>query len=111
MGSSGSSGKANVENYINTNPVMVFSKTYCPFCTRTKELLKRGGVPFVIVEMDTMRGGSALHSALKKFSGQSSVPNIYIGGKHIGGNDNLQELARSGNLKRQLDELKIQNTF
>eukprot|EP00354_Favella_ehrenbergii_P004277 CAMPEP_0170469560 /NCGR_PEP_ID=MMETSP0123-20130129/12351_1 /TAXON_ID=182087 /ORGANISM="Favella ehrenbergii, Strain Fehren 1" /LENGTH=73 /DNA_ID=CAMNT_0010736473 /DNA_START=6 /DNA_END=227 /DNA_ORIENTATION=+ len=71
-GFNSSSSKASaleVQDLIMQNPVMVFSKNYCPFCTRTKQLLKQGGVHFKIVEMDQMSGGSALHAALKKFSG------------------------------------------
>ena len=41
--------------------------------------------------MDTMRDGEEIHNALKQHSNQKTVPNIYIGGVHIGGCDDLKE--------------------
>ena len=58
-----------VEEYISENKVMMFSKSYCPFCDQAKQLLQTKGVEFYAVEMDTMEGGNQLHNELKAFSG------------------------------------------
>ena len=54
-----------VREYISDNTVMVFSKSYCPFCKRTKELLKSKGVKFEVVELDLIDNGADLHASLK----------------------------------------------
>ena len=47
-----------VDFYINQNKVMVFSKSYCPHCTATKELLReKGGVAWKSMELDTKSDG------------------------------------------------------
>ena len=75
---------------------MVFAKSYCPHCKKAKALLTDGGVPFKAIDMDTVPGGEELHAALKQYSGQTSVPNVYVAGKHIGGNDDIHAFVASG---------------
>ena len=53
---------------INENAVVVFSKTWCPFCKETKNLLDKGGVKYLRVELDTVDQGNAFHKYLKKKS-------------------------------------------
>ena len=91
--------------------MIVFSKRSCPFCTRTKNLLEQRGVPFRAIELDTVPGGIAMHQVLKKVSRQNTVPNIYIGAKHVGGNSDLEYEAQNGKLKKRLDENGIPNKF
>ena len=47
-----------MEKLIAENPVMVFSKSYCPFCDKTKELLKRKSIKYYALEMDQDSKGS-----------------------------------------------------
>lgn len=68
---------------------MVFSKSYCPYCTRTKQTLSKLGIEAKVVELDQVEGGEEMHMALKQMSGQRTVPNTYINGVHLGGNDDL----------------------
>ena len=93
--------KAQIEDLISTNKVMLFSKSYCPFCKATKKLLDSKKVEYVAYELDLEPQGAALHAQLKDISGHKTVPNVYINGKHIGGNDTMQELEQAG----KLDEL------
>ena len=103
--------QTSVEQLIADNKVMVFSKGYCPFCTKTKDLLKNKGVAFHAVEMDEIAGGDAMHASLKTYSGQNTVPNVYVNGKHIGGNDDTQAAAKNGKLKSALDAAGVANNF
>ena len=68
---------------------MVFSKSYCPFAKATKDLFKSKGIDFKVIELDQVPNGDAIHQALKTYSGQNTVPNVYINGKHIGGNSDV----------------------
>lgn len=70
--------KIKIENLISTNQVMVFSKSYCPFCKMTKALLQRKNVQFKAYEMDRETDGQFMHAILKKMTGHTTVPSIYI---------------------------------
>jgi glutaredoxin 3 len=50
------------------------------------------------VKFSILDDGSALQDALEGINGQRTVPNIYIGKKHIGGNSDLQQLSNQGKL-------------
>ncbi|KAI0835826.1 putative glutaredoxin [Hypoxylon sp. FL0890] len=95
--------KTKAQSIIDENPVAVFSKTYCPYCAASKRLLDSLGAKYKLVELDEAPDGSAIQDALYEISGQRTVPNIFIGKKHIGGNSDLQ--AKSGELKNLLTEV------
>ena len=99
-----------VQDLIDQNPVMIFSKSYCPFCTKTKDMLKRGRVPFKAVELDRdSKTGTAMQTYLEQKTGQRTVPNCFVGKQHIGGNDAMQAAANNGSLKQMLDRLGVKN--
>jgi glutaredoxin 3 len=103
----------------------VFSKSYCPYCRAAKKLLTDNGASFYAIELDlvgtsalsqalyvhlltqrraTADDGAEIQSHLATLTGQSTVPNIFIDKKHIGGNSDLQakraelpELLRTAN--------------
>lgn len=72
-------------------PVVVFSKTYCGYCNRVKQLLTQVGATYKVVELDEISDGSQLQSALAHWTGRGTVPNVFIGGKNIGGCDTVVE--------------------
>ena len=90
--------KTLVNNLIAQNRVMVFSKSYCPHCAKTKSLLASKGVSVKIIELDQAESGSEMQTYLATLTGQSSVPNTFIAQKHIGGNDKLQAIEKAGQL-------------
>jgi glutaredoxin 3 len=83
--------------------VVVFSKTYCPFCTSTKTLFEQLGVDAKVYELDAMDDGAEIQAALLSMTGQRSVPNVFVKGQHIGGNDDTQAAARAGKLQEMLE--------
>lgn len=87
---------------ISNNKVVVFSKSYCPYCSKTKELFEDLGVDATVYELNEMDNGQAIQDALLKMTGQRTVPNVFINGQHIGGNDKTQALNKSGKLKEIL---------
>ncbi|KAL7567643.1 hypothetical protein ACA910_000236 [Epithemia clementina (nom. ined.)] len=87
---------------IANNKVVVFSKSYCPFCLATKQLLSDMDVKFKLHELDQMDNGASIQAALTDLSGQRTVPNVFINGKHVGGNDKVQAAAKSGKLSEML---------
>ncbi|KAF5092726.1 hypothetical protein D0Z03_002724 [Geotrichum reessii] len=93
--------RAKIEATIKNAPVVVYSKTHCPYCARTKALLRSLDVQGLeIFEIDTMgQEGRDIQDELYEITGQRTVPNIFIGGKHVGGNSDLQALEASGKLR------------
>lgn len=52
--------------------------------------------------MDKMKNGAEIQRELQQISGQRTVPNVFVKGEHLGGNDDTQEAARSGRLAELL---------
>ena len=95
---------AKAKEIVASAPVVVFSKTYCPFCTSVKQLLAQLGASFKAIELDVESDGSELQSALAEWTGQRTVPNVFINGKHIGGCDDTVALNNGGKLVPLLTE-------
>ena len=76
--------------------VVIYTKSWCGYCTRAKELLTRKGVPFREVEISD---DEALRDEMiTRAGGKQTVPQIFIGERHVGGCDDLYELEREGRL-------------
>eukprot|EP00592_Proboscia_alata_P017542 CAMPEP_0194392742 /NCGR_PEP_ID=MMETSP0174-20130528/122912_1 /TAXON_ID=216777 /ORGANISM="Proboscia alata, Strain PI-D3" /LENGTH=149 /DNA_ID=CAMNT_0039188349 /DNA_START=74 /DNA_END=523 /DNA_ORIENTATION=+ len=86
---------------IASSKVVVFSKPTCPFCTQTKEMLGSKSIEFKLIELTELDNGPEVQDALLEISGQRTVPNVFINGEHLGGNDVVQKAGKSG----KLDEL------
>ncbi|KAK2661729.1 hypothetical protein Ddye_000303 [Dipteronia dyeriana] len=92
------------QELVSSNPVVVFSKSYCPYCISVKQLLQQLGATFKAYELDTESDGSQIQAALGEWTGQKTVPNVFIGGKHIGGCDKTTGLNKDGKLVPLLTE-------
>lgn len=81
--------------------VILYTKTYCPYCDRAKALLASKGVAFQEInlegKLDEMR-------ALVKQTGMRTVPQIFINGKFVGGFTDLAALDQQGKLDALLAE-------
>ncbi|XP_050694209.1 thioredoxin reductase 1, cytoplasmic-like [Eriocheir sinensis] len=93
-----------VDRYIAENKVMVFSKSFCPFCHRVKDLFRKINVPFEALELDKIANGDAIQAALMNKSGMRTVPNVYIAGEHVGGCDDTLSAHASGDLMRLINK-------
>ena len=95
-----------IRETVEQNKVVLFmkgSKTFpqCGFSSRAVDILKKSGVVFKDVNV---LSDPALRQGIKDFSSWPTVPQIYIGGKFIGGSDILQEMFESGELQKTLEE-------
>lgn len=86
---------AQVKSLIDAHPVFVASKSYCPYCSATKKLLASAAPEAFVIELDQMEEGDDIQQALAQITGQRTVPNVFIKGKHIGGNSDLQALGEA----------------
>ena len=87
---------------VAAQPVVVYSKSWCPFCTQCKELLDAIEQPYTVVELDQRDDGEAVQAALLSLTQQRTVPSVFVSGEHLGGNDDTQAAARSGRLAEML---------
>ena len=71
--------------------VSVFTKPGCPFCAKAKQLLLDHGVQFEEIVL----GQDATTVSLRAVSGRATVPQVFIGGRHIGDSDDLQQYLLS----------------
>lgn len=79
--------------------VEIYTKTFCPYCWRAKHLLEARGIDYREISVDF--GGEAREEMIRRSNGRTTVPQIFIGGRAIGGSTELAALEREG----ELDEL------
>ena len=77
-------------------PIVIYTKSSCPYCHAAKDLLRAKGAKFEEISVDGDRAGQAAMAV--KAGGRSSVPQIFIGATHVGGCDDLHDLEAEGRL-------------
>lgn len=81
--------------------VTIYTKPFCPYCTRALGLLAKKGVDFQEIE-DAYMNPEKKRDMVKKSNGGATFPQIFIGERHIGGCDDLMALDRRGDLDKLL---------
>jgi glutaredoxin 3 len=76
--------------------VEIYTKFFCPYCARAKRLLDEKGVAYE--EFEISGGGEKREEMVQRAGGRTTVPQIFIDGRHIGGSDDLAGLERQGQL-------------
>ncbi|EYU22143.1 hypothetical protein ABFS83_09G018000 [Erythranthe nasuta] len=95
---------AKAKQIVSSNSVVVFSKTYCGYCNRVKQLLSQLQATYKVIELDQESDGDDIQTALLEWTGQRTVPNVFIAGKHIGGCDAVVAKHQQGALVPLLAE-------
>ena len=80
--------------------IEIYTQDWCPYCVRAKQVLDGKGVTYR--EIDAPGGSAAREEARARAGGRTSVPQIFVGGKHVGGCDELLALDRAGKLDAML---------
>ncbi|KAJ8663668.1 glutaredoxin [Lichtheimia ornata] len=88
------------------HPLTVFSKTYCPYSRKAKEILDEYELenPYHVVEVDLRDDALDVKHALGEWTGRDTFPNVFLGGESIGGASELIKLHQSGELRRMLED-------
>ena len=76
--------------------VIIYTKAWCPYCAAAKELLDSKSAAYT--EIDIGREPAKRPEMIAKAGGRSTVPQIFIGSRHVGGCDDLYALERAGRL-------------
>ena len=78
------------------NRVRMYTTQVCPFCLRAKALLKQRGV--LVIDEVRVDLDPAERARMVELTGRRTVPQIFIGERHVGGCDDLMALDRRGGL-------------
>jgi glutaredoxin 3 len=81
-------------------PVTIYTKGWCPYCSAAKDLLTQKGVAFQEIEISG--NANEREAMIRRAGGRSTVPQIFIGERHVGGCDDLYALDRGGELDKLL---------
>ena len=81
--------------------VILYTRAFCGYCTAAERLLKAKGVDY---QHEDLTGDQARRRWLAEVTGRTTVPQIFINGRAIGGYSDLSALERSGELDRLLAE-------
>lgn len=91
-----------VDQMNKENKVMVWSKSFCPFCDKVKEIFNSINQPFKSYELDKEANGPVIQETLLGKTGQKTVPNVFINGKHLGGASDTEQAFKEGRLQQLL---------
>ncbi|WP_102960985.1 glutaredoxin 3 [Mangrovicella endophytica] len=80
--------------------IIIYTRQLCGYCARAKQLLDSKGVSFE--ERDATGDPELRREMIQRANGRSTFPQIFIGGTHIGGCDDLVALDRAGKLDPML---------
>mmetsp|Transcript_5780 Transcript_5780/g.7118 ORF Transcript_5780/g.7118 Transcript_5780/m.7118 type:complete len:136 (-) Transcript_5780:211-618(-) len=89
-----------IKETTSTHQVVIYSKTYCPYCTSTKQFFNQQfpNADTKVIELNNISNGDAIQSMLAQMTGQRTVPSVWVRGQFLGGNDDTQALFRTGKL-------------
>ncbi|KAI4380247.1 hypothetical protein MLD38_006462 [Melastoma candidum] len=99
---SSSSAAAFVKKTVSSHRIVIFSKSYCPYCRRAKGVFKELKQSPHVVELDEREDGWTIQDAVSEITGRRTVPQVFINGKHIGGSDDTVEAYQNGELAKLL---------
>ena len=80
---------------MSSTDVVMYTTSWCPYCTRAKQLLDRKGVKYTEIDVDAVEGARV---EMQRRSGRTSVPQIFVGARHLGGFDDTNALDQRGEL-------------
>jgi len=94
-----------IESVVSKHPVVVFSKSYCPYCRRALEAIRSFSSRYtepLVIDLTELSNMPEIQFTLGEMTGRRTVPNVYVGGNSIGGGDETTALYRSGELEQLL---------
>ncbi|XP_005182471.1 uncharacterized protein LOC101901467 [Musca domestica] len=89
-----------VQNALKEHKVVIFSKSYCPYCTMAKDQFKKLSVPFHVIELDQRQDTDEIQDVLGQMTGARTVPRCFIDGKFIGGGTDVKKMYETGALQK-----------
>jgi cysteine synthase len=90
------------------NPVVLFALEWCEFCWSVRKMFAEYEIPYRSIDLDSIEyqqdnKGGKIRAALLERTGLKTIPQIYIGGEHVGGATELFDACRDGSMAKLLD--------
>jgi cysteine synthase A len=101
-----------VSDIVRDEPVVMFALEWCEFCWSVRKLFARTGIKYRSVDLDSVeyqdgdRGGK-IRAVLAQRTGAVTIPQIFVGGQHIGGCTELFDAWRDGSIQKRLTEHRV----
>lgn len=92
-----------VRDAISNNKVVIFSKSYCPYCSMAKEQFRKLKVDMLVIELDRRSDAEEIQAVLGEITGARTVPRCFIDGKFIGGGTDIKRLYDQGTLQKYFE--------
>ncbi|XP_078263875.1 uncharacterized protein LOC144597932 isoform X2 [Rhinoraja longicauda] len=87
-----------IRNQVSKNCVVLFSKSYCPYCNKMKALFHGLGIGYKAIELDLRKDTEIMQNILEELTGARTVPRVFVNGKSIGGSKDTFTLHSKGKL-------------
>ncbi|XP_069793941.1 glutaredoxin 2 isoform X3 [Narcine bancroftii] len=89
---------AEMLNHVAKNCVVLFSKSFCPYCKKIKILFQEQDINYKAIELDLRKDGTTIQNVLEELTGVRTVPRVFVNGKCIGGATDTFSLHSKGKL-------------
>jgi cysteine synthase A len=102
-----------VRETVERQPVVMFALEWCEFCWSVRKLFERLGIEYLSVDLDSVefqeddRGGR-IRAVLAERTGATTIPQIFIGGEHVGGCTDLFDAHCDGSILQRLDAIGVE---
>ena len=94
------------------NAVILFALEWCEFCWSVKKMFAEYEIPYRSIDLDSVAYqddnlGGKIRKAIEQRTGLKTIPQIYVGGKHVGGASETFDACRDGSFAKMLEENKV----
>ncbi|EFN72746.1 Glutaredoxin-C4 [Camponotus floridanus] len=89
-----------VNELIEKDSIVIFSKTRCPYCKMAKEVFESLKKPYTAIELDNREDGQDIQDVLNEITGARTVPRVFLNGECLGGGTDVKKLYDSGELAK-----------
>jgi cysteine synthase len=98
-----------VTDVLDASPVVMFALEWCEFCWSARKLFTQLGIAYRSVDVDSVEYqkedlGGRIRGVLVDRTGQKTLPQVFVGGEHIGGATDLFDAWRNGSLRKRFDD-------
>jgi len=95
-----------VKEKIDKHCIMIFSKTWCPYCKSAKQAFDELKKQYEVYELDKNAKSDEIQDVLHELTGARSVPRVFVNGKCIGGGTETNNMLKSGELQKLVENCR-----
>ncbi|XP_020285441.1 glutaredoxin-C4-like isoform X2 [Pseudomyrmex gracilis] len=94
-----------VNDLIAKDSIVIFSKSYCPYCKMAKEVFDKLKKKYSTIELDDREDAQEIQDVLGELTGARTVPRVFLNGECLGGGTDVKKLFENGELEKKLSTL------